>query len=680
MTRMYLLDAIGDVRGDFLLEAKQLREGRTKRVLRPRRKILLIAAVIALSLLLVGCAVAYVLQLRDLTLGTISRENVPTYYDEEGNLIPTEASAAPRSIVSLQGANQRAYAEWREFLESYQPKGTAAAQLETSGGASVEALPENFRDIYSCYTPEMVTMLRNIAEKYGLDLLKKEYTCTYDYEADVLLQSLHLDGVVKADRVESCQYLHGYFFDNGSFSLPMELTAEAGAESVFAEMDYVRKDCLYPYTTTVAMTQTLREWNYTTREGMILLLVLDGENGHIFADRTDAFIHIYVDASRQEMQPEDLEKLAECFDYAAAPQAPSSAEVTQFFAQVQKDYEASQQSRQQALYSGGYGTYVAQRLERASSPYRRDNMLYSLLDLNGDGIEELIDYQAMQILTLKDGECAAYFDPLRDAPGVNGLFYFCQDGTVLIRGIFEDSYWYYRPGADGLEFIRAVDEKLGSWTLYREPKRLEGERIIEPEEKQAITKEEAYAIIDSYSVMDVGIQSMKRFGEPLKTYHYRDENAVFIARMLDQYEHSENFVYTLQDLRGDGSQVMIVRMPYVSDWEGNMQEARPQIYGSRNGIRGTTFSFDYLCEDGVLCQHADDYYEFYRMEGDEFVSIEKLMVDENGYWVRRTPGQNLNVSDRLDYQVITREQARMIIASYPEVSMNWKPFALYPLQ
>lgn len=325
MTRMYLLDAIGDVRGDFLLEARQLREGRTKKILRPRRKLLLIAAVIALSLLLVGCAVAYVLQLRDLTLGTISRENVPTYYDEEGNLIPTEASAAPRSIVSLQGANQQAYAEWSEFRKSYQPDGTAAAQLETSKGASAEALPENYRDIYSCYTSEMVATLQNIAEKYGLNLLKKEYACTYDYEADVLLQSLHLDGVVKEGWMGKCRYLHGYFFDNGSFSLPMELTAEESGEPVFAEMDYVRKDCLYPYTTTVAMTQTLREWNYTTRDGMALLLVLDGENGHIFADRADAFFHIYVDASRREMQPEDLERIAGCFDYAVAPQTPSGA-------------------------------------------------------------------------------------------------------------------------------------------------------------------------------------------------------------------------------------------------------------------------------------------------------------------------------------------------------------------
>ena len=68
------------------------------------------------------------------------------------------------------------------------------------------------------------------------------------------------------------------------------------------------------------------------------------------------------------------------------------------------------------------------------------------------------------------------------------------------------------------------------------------------------------------------------------------------------------------------------------------------------------------------------------MEGDEFLSIEKLFVDENGYWVRRTPGRDLNTSDRLDYQVITREQAQQIIASYPEASVVWKPFAQYPLQ
>ena len=33
-----------------------------------------------------------------------------------------------------------------------------------------------------------------------------------------------------------------------------------------------------------------------------------------------------------------------------------------------------------------------------------------------------------------------------------------------------------------------------------------------------------------------------------------------------------------------------------------------------------------------------------------------------------------------DYQVITRQQAQEIIASYPEKTITWKPFSQYPLR
>ena len=679
MTRLYLLDALGDVRSDFVLEAQALRSGAQCKKAVPRRRLLLIAAVIGLSLLLVGCAVAYALHLKDLSLGIYSRETVPTYYDDSGNPIPTEPQAAPHSIVSLQGAaNRQAFAEWQAFLEQSDPQSN-----QTDRYAAF--IPENFRDIYYCGTPEAVQVLKDIAQKYGLHLLEKEYDCTYDYEAGVLLQSLHLAGVVQADGAENCRYLHGYFFDDGSFSMPMELTMDFWPQTLLAELTYVRKDCLYPYTASVSLSEQLREWNYVTRDGQALLLVLDGVHAHIFADGQAASIHIYMDSdclegnTRREMEPEELEKIAECFDYSVTPQAPIPAEVTQFFAQAEADYQAQREEAQQALLSGGYGDYVAQRLNNARSPYDRDSMLYSLRDLNGDGVEELIDYQYLRILTIRDGQCSVYFDA-QNAPGVVGSLYFCQDGTILVKGFFgQEAYWIFKPGEQTLEFQQAVIQDQNGWHLDRELGRLEGERVLEPQNRQSISQEQAYAIVDGYSVLDIGVQSMKRFGEPLKTYPYQDDNAWFIARMLDKYENSNQFVYAEADLRGDGSKVLIVKMPLVRDWEGTVSEASPTIYCYRNRINGEPFPFDFLCEGGVLCCRGGDHYEFYRMEGDRFVSIEKLFVNEEGYWVRRDPNFDPN-AERADYQVITREQAQEIIASYPEKTINWKPFSQYPLR
>lgn len=202
--------------------------------------------------------------------------------------IPTEPQAAPNSIVSLQGtANRKAFAEWQAFLEQSDAKGAQADR-------NAAFIPENFRDIYYCGTPEAVQALKDIAQKYGLHLLEKEYGCTYDYEAGVLLQSLHLAGVMQADAAGNCRYLHGYFFDDGSFSMPMELTVDLWPQTLLAELTYVRKDCLYPYTASVGLSEQLREWNYVTRDGQTLLLVLDGEHAHIFADREAASIHIYM--------------------------------------------------------------------------------------------------------------------------------------------------------------------------------------------------------------------------------------------------------------------------------------------------------------------------------------------------------------------------------------------------
>lgn len=114
MNANQLLDAIGDAKDTYVWEAQRRRAGEgPKAKALPLRKTLLIAAVIALTLLLVGCAVVYALRLQDMKVGQ-SSAYIPTYYDEEGNVIPAQ-TRPPITLISLQGANREALAEWVAF-------------------------------------------------------------------------------------------------------------------------------------------------------------------------------------------------------------------------------------------------------------------------------------------------------------------------------------------------------------------------------------------------------------------------------------------------------------------------------------------------------------------------------------------------------------------------------------
>ena len=92
----------------------------------PRRRIirspLLIAAIIALAALLVGCAVVYALRLQDMSIG---QETYTQSFDEKGKAIaPTEKTRDIITIYGHSGDNiQLALKDWFDFLETYDPDG-----------------------------------------------------------------------------------------------------------------------------------------------------------------------------------------------------------------------------------------------------------------------------------------------------------------------------------------------------------------------------------------------------------------------------------------------------------------------------------------------------------------------------------------------------------------------------
>ena len=74
MKAMDLLVGFGSVKDSYVISAEEFRQGKQKAQIKrlSTRKIWLIAAVIALTLLLVGCAVVYVLSLHDMKIGEYS--------------------------------------------------------------------------------------------------------------------------------------------------------------------------------------------------------------------------------------------------------------------------------------------------------------------------------------------------------------------------------------------------------------------------------------------------------------------------------------------------------------------------------------------------------------------------------------------------------------------------------
>ena len=81
MKAMDLLVGFGSVKDSFVIGAEEFRQGKPKAQIKrlPGQKVWLIAAVIALMLLLVGCAVVYVLRMQNLKVGEYSFY-IPTEY------------------------------------------------------------------------------------------------------------------------------------------------------------------------------------------------------------------------------------------------------------------------------------------------------------------------------------------------------------------------------------------------------------------------------------------------------------------------------------------------------------------------------------------------------------------------------------------------------------------------
>ena len=408
MKAITLLEAMNGIRDQYILEAHEEPSRQRKRP--SRRKFLLIAAMIALMLLLVGC-VAYVLSLRDLKIGDFT---------------PTQGqSAAPgkNELISLQGfagsPGYQAHREWMEFRQSYDPDGN----LLNLSPFDDYVEPEEYR-VYSCYTREMVEKVDELCQKYGLNRITKVYVTAPEEE---VYEAVGIPGVLNPNASTEVQTYGIYYTSDGSFHLEGDATLTGEGYSIDFQYSCVRKDSFCDYSLNVGNIDGYEQWRISL-DGRKVLLALNWEKGLILADLDDCFISINILLGDQQMSKEALEAFARLFDFSISPQPIDIAAANQ--------REAAREAEQQRVLLENQRSTAPRSYEEYFLSHRGDTSgYYTLLDFDGDGTEELaVGYGGAQdysmLYTLKNG----YMEELPFYAYYTGFWIrWAQDGTPVIQ-------------------------------------------------------------------------------------------------------------------------------------------------------------------------------------------------------------------------------------------------------
>ena len=673
MKGMDLLNALGRVQDSYVVSAGDFRENRDQPRRLGLRRAWLIAAMIALLLMLVGCAVVYVLRMQDMKVGEYSFY-IPTEYDDHGNVIPVQTQE-PIVLLSVQGTNMEALSEWVDFTNSYDPDKSIAGESDLAAkSGSPWDIPENYNFTYGCYSQEMVDKLNEIVEKYDLKLLSSYIPLNY-YENSVLLNSLGLNGLVYDTPGVQVEYWDGGFHLEGTFDLNMQISMDMGSwkwEQGHASYRYSRKDYFDPATSGMLESLDYTQWDYTRKDGKKVLLVLNEVTARIYADLPDAFISIYldpviwVDGKQVPMTQTALQQFAELFDLSVKPQPTTMDQVGNYQAEARSRYLAeiaSAREEHESMYTAGYEEFVNYRLETDRNP---EGLSYVLYDVNGDGVEELI-IGALDILSIKDGQSYKYFD-LTNTGVFIGHFQPCEGNVfeVYCEDIGMYQHYFYQAKPESASFITGVsyDSSDDAWYLHAK----------DGTNPKLITEEEAQEILNSYTRIEIRWLPLKRFGEPPVSIEYSDPYAQYVAEALVRYDNARNFTYMRMDLNGDGVEELITRQPRFSDSTEDLD-----IFTVRDGeLQQYADGVSFICEGGILemCDNESDdgrYYGFYRCgeNGPEF--IEKVVRDPiTLYWGYAKAGQN--------GKTVREEDAMEVIASYQHLSLDMKPFTEYPLR
>lgn len=677
-----ILDMIGDAKGTYVWDAQQVRSGNVnssgKKLF--SKKLWLIAAIIAMILLLVGCAIVYVLRMQNLQVGEYNIY-VPKVYDEDGNVIPVE-TRKPTQLLSIQDVHMDALAEWIEFTNGYDQDGTIMAESERAsregGPGNPWDFPDNYHLTYGCYSQEMMDKLDEIVAKYDLKLLSAYTTCQ-SYELNVMFEALGFDGVILDTSKAEVEYLHGDFHLEGSFWLEMLLNMDGEhwkCENEIMNVQYSVKDYFDPRTSGILDFDNYTQWDYTRKDGMQVLLALSEGAARIYVDLPEAMItaslsgNTRIDGQKVNMTQEALEEIAELLDLSIRPHKAEQAEVDRLKAEAMAAYEAEQvekQKQREARYNAGYQEYVDYYCNLVRDMGGGSFLLW---DVNGDGTEELV-VNGDSILSMKDGQSYKYFK-LADTGIIPASFRPCQGNVFEVWTEFwgDNRYQFYQADTEGVTYLTGLTRSITTGQWYQ---------VDAAGNQTEITEAEAQSIRNAYPNLDFDWTPLKYYGKDYTPPDYTDPYANHIANVLDRFEKAKNYEYTLMDIDGNGVQELIAKDSEQS--RDNQIYYYMTVYTIRDGeVKEVAGTISHILEGGIL-EASDEhtpgnslraFYEFIRYTEDGGQMIEKIAYQPSGYWTRQENGK--------DGYAVQEEEALSVLNAYKakRIDLDMKPFSEYP--
>lgn len=306
------------------------------------RKMLLIAAIVALSLLLVGCGVVYVWRMQNIQVGQQTATKPVIGENGMDILGYEEVNQQVLTLAGLKGSpGYQAAMEWYQFKQEYDPDHVLHMQMIEDG--TVPDFPAAYSE-YNIYSNEMKDKLDEIMDAHGLKPTgaKLEFRTVKN-----MCAALGIERIQSVENGVTVSVSSGGCRENGNFSLSLDFVLPDSPETEFNDtwgyLRWNRKDCFSEDLIALEDTGDWKEWNYTTASGSEVLIIRSDSDwrGWFLCEREDAILSLQIEARRDlgynvdgktwweylYLTDKQMEQIADAIDFGIQPNLVTQEDV-----------------------------------------------------------------------------------------------------------------------------------------------------------------------------------------------------------------------------------------------------------------------------------------------------------------------------------------------------------------